>query len=64
MALLREYTASQSGPAFAELVARRPNFVYSSALCRTGGAQLAEEVPQAVFIFFARKAGTMAKGWL
>jgi RNA polymerase sigma factor (sigma-70 family) len=69
MALVREYAASQSEPAFAELVARHLNFVYSSALRRTGDAALAGDVAQAVFIILARKAGALGRktvltGWL
>lgn len=63
MTLVREYAASQSEPAFAQLVARHLDFVYSSARRRTGDAHLAEDVAQAVFIILARKAGTLAKGW-
>ena len=62
MALVREYAASQSEPAFAELVARHLNFVYSSALRRTGDAHLAADVAQAVFIILARKAGALGRG--
>jgi RNA polymerase sigma factor (sigma-70 family) len=69
MVLVREFAASQSEPAFAQLVARHLNFVHSSALRRTGDAQLAEEVAQGVFIVLARKAGklghgTVLTGWL
>lgn len=62
MALVREYAASQSDFVFAQLVARHLNFVYSSALRRTGDAQLAGDVAQAVFIILARKAGTLGPG--
>ena len=69
MELVRQYAANQSESAFAALVSRHANLVYSAALRRTGNPQLAEEITQAVFIILARKAGslnenTIISGWL
>ena len=69
IALLRNYAASGSEPAFEELVNRRIGFVYSAALRQVRDPQLAQEVTQAVFILLARKAGrvpeaTALSGWL
>jgi uncharacterized protein (TIGR03435 family) len=69
MALVREYAANQSEAAFATLVARYLNLVYSAALRKVGDAHLAAEITQTVFIILARKAGslnrkTILPGWL
>jgi RNA polymerase sigma factor (sigma-70 family) len=61
MTLVREFAARQSEPAFATLVERYVALVYSTALRRTGDAQLAEETTQVVFIILARKAATLSR---
>jgi RNA polymerase sigma factor (sigma-70 family) len=68
--LLRRYAYDRSESAFAELVGRRVNFVYSAAFRQVGGdSQLAEEVTQAVFTELARRAEALGShprlgGWL
>jgi len=69
MALVREFAASQSEPAFAALVQRHLGLVHSAALRQVGDADLAKEIAQAVFIILARKAPalgpkTVLSAWL
>jgi len=62
MDLVREFAASGSEAAFATLVRRHVNLVYSAALRRLGNATEAEEVAQIVFTILARKAGSLRRG--
>jgi RNA polymerase sigma factor (sigma-70 family) len=67
--LLRDYAGCRSEPAFAELVRRHVDFVYSAALRMVHDVQLAEDVTQRAFVALAQNARqlidrTVLSGWL
>jgi RNA polymerase sigma factor (sigma-70 family) len=67
--LLCEYLERQSEQAFAELVARHVNLVYSTALRVVHEPEMALDVAQATSILLARKAKSVRDplalgGWL
>lgn len=69
MELVREFARSRSEEAFATLVSRHINLVYSVALREVRDAHIAQELTQAVFSLLAQKADslnpkTILSGWL
>lgn len=69
MELVREYATSRSEEAFATLVSRHVDLVYSVTMRRLRDVHLAEEATQAAFVILARKAGalgpkTILSAWL
>src|SRR6266568_6947142 len=67
--LLLEYLERRSEAAFAELVRRHVDFVYSAALRMVRDAHLAQDVAQGVFVALAQSAPQLAarpvlSGWL
>lgn len=61
MDLILEYVTCDSEPAFAELVHRHINLVYSVALRYVSNSHDAQDVTQAVFIILAEKPRACAK---
>ncbi len=58
--LLREYAQNGTESAFAEIVSRHTNLVYSCAMRQVGSPDIAAEIAQKVFLGLARGARTLS----
>jgi DNA-directed RNA polymerase specialized sigma24 family protein len=58
--LLARYTCDRAEDAFAEIVRRHIDLVYSSALRQVRSPHLAEEIAQSVFLELVRQADRLA----